>query len=178
MKIAISGAQSTGKTTLINRLRELYPEYIYKTEITRELANKGFKINENGTDETQLAIIDSHIDRLNIDSDIVYDRCILDGVVYTHYLFDTGKVSQVTLAKAQEAFLKYIISYDVTCYIKPEFEIVDDGERSINTEFRDAIVELFNWYINTYNLDVVILKGSVQDRVNQINEIINDLRSK
>ena len=35
MKIAISGAQSTGKTTLINELKKIY-QVTFKTEITRD----------------------------------------------------------------------------------------------------------------------------------------------
>lgn len=174
MKIAISGAQSTGKTTLINKLREIFPDFIFKTEITRELANKGFKINESGTDETQIAIMQSHMDRLKISSDVIYDRCILDGVVYTHYLFNSGKVSRNTLDIVKDSFIQNIANYDLIFYIKPEFDIVDDGERSINQSFRDEVVKLFEEYIHDYNIPVNILSGSVDERVKYFSEYIKN----
>lgn len=175
MKIAISGAQSTGKTTLINELRKIY-QVTFKTEITRELAAKGYLINELGTDETQQAIMNSHKERLQINEDVVYDRCALDGVVYTHYLFLHNKVSLETLNNSIEMFKDIINQYDIIFYIEPEFEIEDDGQRSSNKEFRDEIVSLFGKYINEYNINIHKLTGSVEERVNQFQDASKHFR--
>lgn len=174
MKIAISGAQSTGKTTLINELRKIY-QVTFKTEITRELADKGYLINELGNDETQLAIMNSHKTRLQIDEDVVYDRCALDGVVYTHYLFLHNKVSLETLNISTEMFKDIINRYDIIFYLEPEFDIEDDGQRSSSKEFRDEIVCLFEQYINEYNINIRKLTGSVEERVNQFKNVLEEI---
>ena len=173
MKIAISGAQSTGKTTLINELKKNY-QFTFKTEITRELAAKGYLINELGTDETQLAIMNSHKERLQIEEDVVYDRCALDGVVYTHYLFLHNKVSKETLDITVKMFKDMINQYDIIFYIEPEFEIEDDGQRSNSKEFRDEIVLLFDKYISEYSISIQKLTGTVAERVIQFQNALEE----
>jgi predicted ATPase len=142
---AICGAQSVGKTTVVNELKKHGIETLGK--ITRDLAAKGFLINEAGTDDTQLAILEAHIERSKLTGNILLDRCILDGIVYTHYLYEEGQVSLETLNKYMDMFGEAIVGYENIFYIRPEFDITDDGERSTNIAFRDRIVELFEKYI-------------------------------
>lgn len=178
IKLAISGAQSTGKSTLLESLKKEYPKINFVEEITRDLKSKGFKINEDGNDDTQVQIMNLHKKYSVLGIDTIYDRCALDGLVYTQYLFNTGNVSEDVHSKSIEIFNEIINNYDIICYIRPEFDIVNDGERSVNLEFRDEIVQLFEYFIDLYNIKVIVLTGTVQDRVNQVKEIINDIRSK
>ena len=60
MKIAFTGAQSTGKTTLLNEMRYIVSNYTFIDEITRSVAKQGVSINESGTDSTQMLIMKSH----------------------------------------------------------------------------------------------------------------------
>ena len=64
-------------------------------------------------------------------------------------------------------FEETISSWDAIFFLRPEFEIVDDGVRSVNVEFHRNIVFLFDHFIKKYNLQVIQLTGSVEDRVNQ-----------
>ena len=53
MRIAITGTQGTGKTTLLKVLQKIEPyksQYTFVTELTRKLHEKGYPINEQGTD--------------------------------------------------------------------------------------------------------------------------------
>ena len=85
MKIAISGAHSQGKTTLVNALQEsgLLSGYTFKTSLTRGMQEAGYNINEDGDEVTQLAIMVKHFQRLSEEGNIVYDRCALDGYAYS-----------------------------------------------------------------------------------------------
>lgn len=177
-KIAISGAQSTGKSTLLDALKKEYIDIKFVGEITRELKNQGYKINEDGNDDTQVQIMNLHKKYCQSNVDTIYDRCALDGIVYTHYLFNKGNISEEVYNKSLNIFEEIIKEYDIICYIKPEFNIVDDGERSANVKFRDDIVILFEYYIKKYNLEFILLTGSVQDRVDQVKDIVNDLRNR
>jgi nicotinamide riboside kinase len=96
------------------------------------------------------------------------DRTALDGLVYSAYLYNKNQISANTLKYVREVFNKVWHSYDYVFYIEPEFEIVDDGVRSINKEFRDEITGLFRVTIDRENLSMLRVKGSVRNRVNTI----------
>lgn len=173
MKIAIAGAQSTGKSTLLNALKQEYSNIQFIEEITRELKAQGYKINEDGNDDTQIQIMNLHKKYSTLSEDAIYDRCALDGIVYTQYLYDNGNISEEVYQTSLEIFEEIINRYDKICYLKPEFDIVDDGERSTNKSFRDDIVDLFEQYIDMYNLDVIVLTGSVEERIRQFKEVFD-----
>lgn len=175
MKIAFTGAQSTGKTTLLESLKgnDTYKyEYEFIDEITRRMVKKGLKINEEGSDTTQLLIMNEHIKNL-LYPNVIMDRCMLDGVVYTRWLYEKGNVSKWVWEYAQNVFEKYINRYDYIFYLTPEFKIVDDGVRSIDTTFRDEIADLFEQYITLFSIPVISLSGSVEERLQKVYTIIN-----
>ena len=171
VRVAFSGAQSTGKTTLLNALRESadFKDCKFWDEITRQIKEQGFEINEQGTDATQLKIMQEHKRRVRAEDSglVIFDRCSLDGLVYTQYLYNKGQVSKETLDEATKIFEETIADWDAIFFLRPEFEMVDDGVRSVNVEFHRNIVFLFDHFIEKYKLQVIQLTGSVEDRVQQ-----------
>lgn len=170
MRIGITGAQSVGKTTLLNALRseKFFKDYAICNEVTRRVRSYGIPINEDGTSVTQRLIMNEHIVNIFMYDKMLTDRTSLDGLVYTLYLYKKGQIDSGTLTYVNDVFNKTIQSYDTIFYIEPEFDIVDDGERSVSKEFRDEIVELFESVIKRNHLKVTRVKGSVRDRVNMI----------
>ena len=170
MKIGITGAQSVGKTTLLNALRseKLFKEYVICDEVTRRVKGYGLPINESGTDITQRLIMNEHIVNVFMNNNMLTDRTALDGLVYSIYLNNKKQISDSTLKYVRDVFHKVWNSYDHVFYIEPEFEIVDDGVRSVNKQFRDEIAELFELTIEKEKLSMLRVKGSVRDRVNTI----------
>jgi nicotinamide riboside kinase len=170
MRIGITGAQSVGKTTLLNALRseKLFKDYVICDEVTRRVKSYGLPINEEGTDITQRLIMNEHIVNVFMYGNMLTDRTALDGLVYSAYLYNKNQISANTLKYVREVFNKVWHSYDYVFYIEPEFEIVDDGVRSINKQFRDEIAELFEYVIEKENLSMLRVKGSVRNRVNTI----------
>jgi nicotinamide riboside kinase len=100
------------------------------------------------------------------------DRTALDGLVYSAYLYKNNQIYNNTMKYVKEVFNKVWYSYDYVFYIEPEFEIADDGVRSINTQFRDEIAELFETTIEKEKLNLRRVKGSVRNRVNIIIEYL------
>lgn len=180
MLVSFSGAQSSGKTTLLNECKERLSDWRFVDEVTRYVNKKyGETINEDGTDMTQLLIINNHIDnnylpKINSQFSYILDRCILDGVVYTEWLFENGKVSDWVYEYSKNIFLKIKDNVDIIFYTDPDIPIVDDGVRSTNQNFRNDIIKIFEKYIVKYNVDVTILKGSVEERMNTILKTIKD----
>jgi len=184
MLISFSGAQSTGKSTLLTACRDHYGDrYEYVPEVTR-LVRREFNvpINEQGTGLTQCLIINKHIEnvlRFRETKGAIFDRCILDGVCYTGYLHIEGSVSKWVFDYSKHVFEKLIPMYDVVFYTDPyDVALVDDGERSVDVEFRNKIIETFEQVIVSYgdNLlknKLVRLKGTVEERMEAIKLKLN-----
>lgn len=175
MRIGITGAQSVGKTTLLNALRsELkFRDYAICDEVTREIREMGFDINEAGSDVTQLLIMQKHIVNIFMNDKMLTDRTSLDGLVYTTYLGLKHKVNPETIKKAKRIYEKTIDEYDHLFYIRPEFNIVEDGVRSTDLQFRDDIVEIFEGFLSELGRPVTILTGSVRERVEQVMKVVS-----
>ena len=175
MKIAFSGTSGTGKTTLVNAMREMdeFKDFEFQTNLTRRLINMGIEINENGGDEATLGIIDIHREVLTY-KDVVADRSILDAAVYGIYSYIHGKLSDDTLIKLITALYRYIYTYDVIFFIEPEFDLVADGVRSDSEEYRFKINQIFKIVLQMIDAGRIYkLTGSVEDRLKQIKEVLN-----
>jgi nicotinamide riboside kinase len=196
MIFSFTGAQSTGKTTLLKRLVEAnyqvdnwcYP-FEFVPEVTR-LVRREYEvsINEGGDDITQMLIMTEHIrnvyggktDRLLRGTHQIYDRCALDGIVYSHYLLDKGKISRTTYDACELIYKKLRNEYDVIFYTSPkDVELVDDGERSVDRYFREDIIGLFDMYLQYGIVEkgprVVYLEGTVEERLETIKSTLDKL---
>lgn len=177
VRIGISGAQSVGKTTLLNALRseKCFKDYAIRNEVTRSVKALGVSINESGSDISQQLIMKEHIYNLVMFDDMITDRTSLDGLVYTKWLYSQGKVSDDCYIDAIRVFKKTVGMYDYMFYIKPEFPIEDDGVRSASEQWQKEIVEVFEDTIVEYGIKVVRVSGSVRERVNIILKTIGEI---
>ena len=182
MVISFSGPQSSGKTTLLNILKEKNPSFNFVPEVTRLVKNKyKVKINEDGNDKTQTLIMYEHIMNLIRSKQHhvnIFDRCILDGLIYTTYLFYNQKsISDDVMKDIIEIYESYITSYDIIFYTEPDdVPLVDDGERSADEKFRQSIIDLFNFALLDLKRDlstrVVRIKGTVEERLEKIKQTL------
>jgi len=184
MIVSFSGAQSTGKTTLLNKIRGLNPFGIeYVDEVTRRIKRDfNLPINESGGDLTQTMIMSDHIaniyQKYNL-TDVILDRCALDGIVYTQWLYNKGNVSKEVLQWAKKIYHTLISKYDIIFVTSPaDVPLVDDGERSVNLEFREEIIDIFDMY--TYDMkiysekNIFAVEGTVEERIKYIKKVLED----
>ena len=174
MRIGITGAQSVGKTTLLNALRseKLFTNYKICDEVTRRVKSYGLPINEDGSDTTQRLIMNEHIANVFLYDNMLTDRTALDGLVYSKFLYKYAKINDNTMRYVTDVFHSVWEKYDYVFYIEPEFEIVDDGVRSIDKKFRDEIADIFEQTIEKMKLSMCRVHGSVRDRTTSIMDIL------
>jgi hypothetical protein len=180
MRVAYTGAQCTGKSTLLQKCKEIYRDYRFVDEVTRLVKRSyGVNINEAGGTETQLYILAEHIKNHLLPGDnLILDRCILDGYVYTKYQVNNKKVSEDVLHAFSSVYSVLINKLDYIFYTDPsDVDLVDDGERSIDHKFRNDVIEIFEDLI-THKMSpknrekVIRLKGSVEERLQIIEKYL------
>ena len=184
MLVSFTGAQSSGKTTLLREFLESNP-WGSVDEVTRRIRRGGFEINDDGLNynDTQLAIFADHIQNLftysgkNMNN--ILDRCIVDGFVYTRYFRIQGKVNEFVDKMFSYALGRYIEKYDCIFYTNPyDVPLINDGERSMSKSFRSQIIKLYEELILGQYPNIYVLEGSVESRYNKMIEIIEDVKTR
>jgi len=74
---------------------------------------------------------------------------------------------------------KLVSKYDVIFYTDPSIPLVNDGVRSTNVNFRNKIIDLFEFYIEQFNVgNIIKVVGDVEQRYNIIKNEIENRKDK
>jgi|TARA_B110000914_G_scaffold39362_1_gene32775 nicotinamide riboside kinase len=147
MKIAFVGAQGTGKTTLVNKLKLAMPWMHVYDEVVRTLAtNPNVKINKEGDDYSQDLITLTHLRNAQEASYAhkysLFDRCIIDSHAYAMQCMQDGFVSSVSVnysSRIMNAIFN-TFPFDLIIYIPPYKEFLkEDGVRDTDSEYQEKI---------------------------------------
>ena len=187
MRIAFTGAQGTGKTTLMNELKNgpLLPHYTFYDEVVRNLVKRtGISINREADDHSQTAITNEQI-RLASETtfntpDAFFDRCIVDSHAFTIYDYISGQISKRVYQYSREMLKMIFIyfPYDMIIYIPPKIQLVEDGVRDTDVRYRNKIDQLMSEILNYNSIKSsptkihTLTEISIQDRVDEIINII------
>ena len=186
--ISFTGPQSSGKTTLLDRCKDLLQgKWYYIDEVTRWVKRKyNININEDGTNLDQMLMVNRHISNAMLPvskrnegyDGIVLNRCLLDSVVYSDWLYSQDKIERWMFIYGRKALEEVQDKYDIIYYTDPNIPLEDDGVRSTNTKFRTVISEIFEDYIKEYKLPVVRLEGSIDERMSILLDTLNETLAK
>lgn len=181
MLISFSGAQSTGKTTLLNHCckQSKFRKFHCVHEVTRKVRREQHvEINTRGDDITQLFIMNEHLHNHMLVENALLDRCVLDGMVYTKYLHEQGQVADWVLKYTYNVYKLLIPKLDAIFYTDHrDVELHDDGERSVDAKFRDRVIELFEIYGRDAHVRdrLHVLTGDVPTRYTQLESIVDSI---
>ena len=172
-RIVFTGAQGTGKTTVLKEFENKGLKVI--TEVVRQLASKGVKINKDGDEKGQTKIFKEYKDLLSeISLDgYVSDRCLIDVIAYSMYLAKEGKVSPMFVQKQMKQLDKFRVENpDIAyCYFPIEFDVVADGVRDTDEEFRKAIDDNIKTIFQETGIHPIVVRGTVEERVAKVQRV-------
>jgi len=162
MKIAFSGAQCVGKTTLIEDFLKQWPMYELAKNSYRNKAKEDptVKLNQEGDEKSQEIIRDSIIDdaqSYSKDDKVIFDRCIFDNLAYSLWLNDKGKVSDNFINEQipiiRESFSLYDIIFFIPITPLHDIPIVEseDGQRDLDPVFRSEIDHVMKAIVSNYS---------------------------
>ena len=168
--IIVSGAQCTGKSTLIKALKEIYPNISYQKEFVRKTLEKK---DVNFADvEKQNKIFEFQKNFILNNEFSISDRGPLDSLSYTAVLRDAGlsNFSDEDFFELEKKSLEFIKSDNVISiwFLPNEIPLVEDGYRTMDEQQRNAVEAKMKYYIESDPIikdKTIILTGSVQDRI-------------
>lgn len=175
LRIALTGAHGTGKTTLVTAL----PERLAgsgKISVCREaprviteiVADPEFFRRGNNTPLRQSAIFLQHLLEERRESRscdlLITDRTLVDHLAYSATLFpelQSGPEFDVYKRVAFES----LEDYDVIFKLPIEFAAKDDGVREADAAFQSSIDSAIDQFYEEAKVVPVVLRGSVEQRL-------------
>ena len=185
MKIALTGAHGTGKSTLAKFLKEEISKRNKIASVTPEVPRmicetvndkEYFRRGNNSLLKQSLILLGQLIieeqNQKGVDVQIC-DRTLFDHWAYSLSLF--GK--EITDGNYTEVYEKFISqhckSYDKVFYLPIEFKPLDDGIRESDEKFQSEIDELIVGLLKKHKIEYETITGSVENRSETILKSIN-----
>jgi predicted ATPase len=181
MKIAIVGAQNTGKSTFLKDLLKEFPNYTTPKETYRDLVvAKGLRINQETSDESQRAIRDFLYAQLEENSlnDVFFDRSVIDNYIYTVLAYERGAASKELVEETHTMMLASYDYLDRLFFIPTAVSVrlTDDQLRDIDTKFIDLVNHRFIATLleasHKSNIAIDVIAGTRAERVAAATTII------
>ena len=179
MRIGFVGTHSTGKTTLLEKIKEsgILNDHEFVTSISRKLKAQGLKINKEADEKSQLALLDAYMQTLGSEN-FVCDRSLLDPLAYTKYQNKIGKIPTRAVKVVQNTVFDNVHLYDLLFYFPIDFDLVEDGVRDSDKDYRKEIDKILRREIKKSGVKVYEIKGTTDERFEKFREIIEDYKSK
>jgi len=173
MKIGLCGTMSVGKTTLVKALSERVEQfkgYTFTTERSKYLNSLGIPLNHETTIEGQTVFLAERVTELMQDR-LITDRTIIDVMAFTNC---AKKVSYIDGDAFAEYASRFVRMYDYIFYISPDgMEIEDNGIRETDAKYRKEIDDEIQKLLFKYRPMHYELKGTTEERINQMMKVIN-----
>jgi GTPase SAR1 family protein len=160
MKIALIGAQNTGKSTLVENFIKQWPMYKRPERTYRDIIKeKNIKLNKDGDKESQRAILNALVDEIQAacatdHKHLIFDRCTVDNIAYSlwHYAKDTPGFTREYIVDSQSIAALTLKYLDIIFYVpvRKEIPLVARDGREIDLIYREEIDNIFDALVGSY----------------------------
>tara|TARA_Y100000310_G_C20613014_1_gene779029 strand:+ start:316 stop:1044 length:729 start_codon:yes stop_codon:yes gene_type:complete len=198
MRLCISGTSCQGKSTLIKKFLERWPNYTTPKKTYRDvLIKEKLSHSKETTKDTQWAILNNMIDEFqkhDKDSHVIYDRGPLDNLVYTIYAYskDNPNIDDVYVGKTIELVKETLKLLDINFLIPiTKFNNFDykshiGKEKYVDVEFIEECNTIFQAIKNDWETNpdtkffdirdmpaIIEVYGTVEQRLQIIGMYLN-----
>jgi predicted ATPase len=156
MRASISGCTNSGKSTLVQSFLQKWPMYQTPSKTYRDvILESGLGHSTNTSAETQLLILDwmmKEQEKFGPKSNVMYDRCPLDNLVYTLYANSKELISDEVCAATISLVRESLKDLDIIFMLRyePGIKIVDDGMRDTDLDFIKETDQIFGDLYHQY----------------------------
>ena len=172
MKIAITGAQGVGKTTLAKQINKEYPDFKILPETARLAFEAGYNLDQTATTETELWLVAKQIELENGEGKWVADRSCIDLLAYIHHLF-SEKLALIEFAT--KTLVPRFSNYDLVLYLPSgQFAIEDDGVRITDMKFQQAVDRRIRDVLEKHKIPFVKIVGSPKERLTKVKNLFKN----
>jgi len=173
MKIAVTGAHKTGKTTLVEKLNEKLPEYSCIAEAYYELEENGTVFSETPAPEDYMLQLKYSIDQITKSGEnVIFDRCPIDMLAYIQAGNEFGNFDIPSIFQRVQ---KVMTEIDLLIYVPIEEPDRIGCTESDLPELRQQVNEILNDCIGDFNIDVIEVSGSLNARMKEVLEHLSEI---
>jgi deoxyadenosine/deoxycytidine kinase len=159
MKIAVCGTSCTGKSTYIQDFLKTWSTYNSPEKSYRDLIKeKNLPHSSQGTEDSQRTILNNLVDQaieFSKKDNIILDRCVLDNMVYTSWLFLKEKVSEKFLEETRIIVRETLKLYDIIFFVPltrvSPINLEESETRETDQNYREEIDNIFKSFMASYH---------------------------
>jgi len=158
MKIAFMGAQSVGKSTLIDEFLKKWPMYTKPSKTYRDvIEEKKLKINKKGNEESQKIILNALVDEVQgcistEEKNVIFDRCVIDNIAYSLWLNAASKVSDDFIRYSKTIAAETVKLYDIIFFlpVHEDIKVTAKKNRDKDLQYREEINNIMEALVASY----------------------------
>lgn len=169
-RIAVVGSFSTGKTTLAEAAAPVLGLPLLP-EVAREIVGLGFKLDKDATVEAETLIFLRQYYNELVHAEFCADRSLIDSLAYAQWVLEhQERRKEFAMWDACLDIARHQLrsNYSHIFYLPVEFDIVPDGLRPLDPEFQADIDGRIVHILESNDLPVEVLKGSVEERLDTL----------
>jgi hypothetical protein len=171
MRIGFTGAQGTGKTTVLKRIEKSKINLTIVPSTARAALAAGFAVNRDADPLSQLVTTVGRIaieDRIHRESgNTISDRTPLDSLAYTTYQYNNewGRrdKNEYYWQTSVDLVMEHMHKYDALFYFPVYWAPKDDGVRDPDVEYQEEIDGIIKFYLPTIEKPTFVMPNASTD---------------
>ena len=194
MKIAVCGTSCVGKSTYIENFCKKWTTFSSPRTSYRDIIKQNnLNHSSNGDEESQKTILNCLVDQaieFSKKENIILDRCVLDNMVYTSWLYLNNKVSEKFLEETRTLVRETLKLYDIIFFIPltkvSPVKMTESELRDNDPVYREEVDNIFKSFLQSYHKSdgkifpsedcpaVIEIFGSPEERIKMTELYLNE----